>query len=203
MNILTPEDAIAGVDAADNVPVARERCFGGFVSAQRTQRVTHVRVAQLLKRSRRNALIARADEHRHVQQLIRKRLKVPIQPGGAQCHELPCAAFVGADLHRVMAVMFVGERMEGQTDLFELARALGLTRAEFAFGNGRQKQRRKNGDDRNHHEQLDQRESTPPETMPNCIHGASLALSDQHIRCRVSFTPLSAKQQLFPARNPR
>ena len=49
--------------------------------------------------------------------------------------------------------------LHGQVQLLEIAEALGLDGGCFCARQGRQEHRRKNGDDRNDHEQLDERKS--------------------------------------------
>ena len=87
------------------------------------------------------------------------------------------------------------KRMKRYADLLEVARALRLARAQLAFGNDRQKQCREDGDDRNDHEQLDQRESTPLRTMFKSRHQVRSYTSISTFRCFRSFTALWAKAQ--------
>jgi hypothetical protein len=88
------------------------------------------------------------------------------------------------DLHGIHAVVIVCECVEGHSDLLEMTDALGLAGAELAFGNDGQEQSGKNRDDRDHHQQLNEREPTPAPTMPESIHGVRLVSTNQHFGCR-------------------
>ncbi len=181
MHVPGPQDLIRG-DAAqspDKVPIARETRVRIVVLAEGSNRVADIRVAELIEIFRRDAApVAGAYEKFRVQQIVRERLKVAKHGRQAAWHKFETAAFIRAHLHREPAAMVVRERMERQTDLLELTDALGLARAQLRLGNGREQQRGEDSDNRDHHEQFDQREPTARRTMPECIHGVSLVLSD-------------------------
>ena len=63
-------------------------------------------------------------------------MKMPID--FADEPELERSALVGGKQHWVTVVVIVGKAVESQTDLFEMAHALGLAGAQFALGNDRQ-----------------------------------------------------------------
>ena len=57
------------------------------------------------------------------------------------------------------AVVLIVIVLGGQADLLEIVRALGTPRGLARGLDGRQEQRDQDGDDRDHHQQLDQREA--------------------------------------------
>jgi hypothetical protein len=107
-----------------------------------------------------------------------------IQCGRAQRQELQSPALVRLNVHGISAVVVVRERMKCQTHLLQVSDALRLAGTEFAFGNDWQQQGGENGNDGDHHQQLDKRKSTPTRTMPESIHGFSLVSTNQHFGCR-------------------
>lgn len=171
MHVLAPENTITRVNSADDIPVAGQDGLRVVVSAERAKRVTDIGVAQPVKRTHRRSSIAGTDQQCDVQKIVRKCLKMPIKTSRAQHQEFQRAVLIRTHLHWITAVVVVRECVKRQTDLFEIAGALSLARAQLAFGNDGQKQRCKDGDDRDDHEQLDQRESTPRRTMFKSRHG--------------------------------
>jgi hypothetical protein len=59
------------------------------------------------------------------------------------------------------AIVHVVVIVSGQTQLLQVVFALGTTSGFASLLDGRQQQRHKNRDDRDHHQQFDQRETTP------------------------------------------
>ena len=56
--------------------------------------------------------------------------------------------------------MILGEHMKVDSPLVEVGQAIGGKRLALGLGQGRQKEARQDGDDGDHHEQLDEGEGT-------------------------------------------
>ena len=108
-----------------------------------------------------DALRIRA-EHRHPR--IEQRLRVPVVAVvaveiHAAAHPVHVAPAVGVD--EVAPVVVVGVQGEGQLELLHVVQAEGDLRLALGLGQRRQQQPRQNGDDGDHHQQLDKRKATP------------------------------------------
>ena len=90
---------------------------------------------------------------------------------GSRLHQLGLvgrAAFRGRYLHRVAIPVVNRPGLEGQADLLEVVGAINALGASLGAGQSRQQHSRQNGDDGDHDEQFDQRES--PSLLSLVVH---------------------------------
>src|SRR5689334_9886038 len=90
----------------------------------------------------------------------------------AACFGRP--ALSDRNVHRELVSVVVGENAEGQTDLFEIVRAGDLLCLGLRFRQSRQEQTRKDGDNGDYDQQLNERESPDFVFAKNSLHSISV-----------------------------
>jgi hypothetical protein len=135
----------AGRAHSNQVSVSGENGVGPDVICIGADEIAHVSIRQLLEALSRNAFVRRAHEDFRGAQLVRKRpqmpegrIKIAADIGGSK--EFPRPAGVGGNFHRKSAVMVVRKNVEGYSNLFQVADALGAFGTALCFGNDGQKQ---------------------------------------------------------------
>ncbi|MFM1945023.1 MAG: hypothetical protein RI897_4005 [Verrucomicrobiota bacterium] len=129
--------------------------WGGAAGADHLHPVTRVDAGV-------DVVIARADHDFGRAQLVGHHDQVHVVEGryvaGARGAIFGGATLVGGDGHRHLVLVVRREDTEGQADLLEVIHAGDTLGLGFGFGQCRQEHTRQDGNDRDHDEQLDQRE---------------------------------------------
>ena len=96
------------------------------------------------------------------------------------------SAVVGRNLEGKPVLMFVGEKMKGEADLFQVAEAFRFLGAQLCLAEGRQEQRSEDANDGDNDEQFDQRESGGRRVRGPGLHGSMMRCTSLELWPRAS-----------------